>query len=91
MVLEERLEPRDLHVVDGHLVTRVPRVPEHRRPHPHEQRLFCDLPAELRRGLVVHAEVHGEVFLVRLELVDALQVLGAAIATKGEALGREQR
>ena len=72
---EDVLEPVDLPLVDGDLVTREYRLPEDGAPETDEQRLVGDLPAELGSLLPVAREDHVEILLVGLEFVEALEVV----------------
>ena len=72
---EDVLEPVDLPLVDGDLVTREYRLPEDGAPETDEQRLVGDLPAELGSLLPVAREDHVEVLPVGLEFVEALEVV----------------
>jgi hypothetical protein len=72
---EDVLEPVDLPLVDGDLVTREYRLPEDGAPETDEQRLVGDLPAELGGLLPVAREDDVEILPVGLEFVEALEVV----------------
>jgi len=52
---------------------------EHGGAHAHEQGLLRNFPHELRVGLVVLFQGHGQVFFIGFELVDALQIVVAPV------------
>mmetsp|Transcript_39659 Transcript_39659/g.95392 ORF Transcript_39659/g.95392 Transcript_39659/m.95392 type:complete len:228 (-) Transcript_39659:40-723(-) len=72
---KEIFEPGYLLPIDGHLVRNVRRIAKYRGTHAHQQRLAGHLPAELRRTLPVRLEVHIQIRLVRVELVQAFEVV----------------
>ena len=72
---DDLLEPRELLVVDRHLVRRVLGAAEDGRAEADEQRLLGNLALELHRRLVVRLEHRLEVGLVGRELVDPLEVV----------------
>mmetsp|Transcript_24257 Transcript_24257/g.55801 ORF Transcript_24257/g.55801 Transcript_24257/m.55801 type:complete len:245 (-) Transcript_24257:525-1259(-) len=76
--LDELLEPRDLGIINGHLVRGVLGVTKDSGAEADQKSLLSDLAAELRGLLVVALQVDCQVLLVRRELVDALKVVVAA-------------
>mmetsp|Transcript_3508 Transcript_3508/g.6415 ORF Transcript_3508/g.6415 Transcript_3508/m.6415 type:complete len:313 (+) Transcript_3508:763-1701(+) len=85
VVNERLLEPGELRVVDGDLVRGVLGLAKDGGSEAHQQRLVGNEARELRRGLAVLLHKDVEVLLVRVELVQALEVVVAANDLVGHA------
>mmetsp|Transcript_26417 Transcript_26417/g.57363 ORF Transcript_26417/g.57363 Transcript_26417/m.57363 type:complete len:250 (-) Transcript_26417:69-818(-) len=85
MCLDGLLKPLELLLVNVHLVRGVGGIAEHRRADAHNQRLRGHHVGELGGLLAEDAQVRLKVLLVRLELVDALEVVVAAHNVEGDA------
>lgn len=74
MGLESFFKPVELRLVNGHLVRGVPGVAKDRGSETNEQGFFGNEAAKLGRRLAVHAQEHFQIALVRVELINALEI-----------------